>query len=568
MQWLRHSELVLDFDMGSILTVAPTDSPAFASSLFGPSTGASAVDSAIAGGTAWSNVGNVLLNSGVYASATLAAVISSNVSSTSVGTSTGGGVAWTNPTNIDATGGSFATVALAAGGPAIQPTSTGGVSNSASPSNQRPANTYVTLGGFPSTPTTDATLYIQVNGSVSASQGGGVLTLNYSTDNGSTWILAQSWNATFSSVTIPVTLTGITNLNTVQLQLIANCSCAPTGFSNVLIDVPSWYAIVAGSGQPNSQTLSAAISGLTVPAGMTIKGLGISFNADYSGVAPTFQVGLNVGNFDPTFALTASPAIYTAGGSTALWGFTDWTAATLATLKVNFFVATTGTTTVNVNTLVVTVYYSQTVIPSDAIDITHLGFAVPSTSTPKGITASVLAYSNVAGATITAQLLKAGTPVGAAQTLPLPTDPTILTFGGLNQLFSAAWTYLDINAAGFGLRLTASTTSGSSIQVFVGYSTLQPYCPPTTPNLTYTAPDPGLVDGDGNPRPPQVMVRWSDDRGKTWSNEHVVDCGALGEYRVRAILLRLGRSRYRIYEVSMTDAVPWTLVDAYLEAKQ
>ncbi|HLJ26560.1 MAG TPA: hypothetical protein VKY85_07605 [Candidatus Angelobacter sp.] len=68
------------------------------------------------------------------------------------------------------------------------------------------------------------------------------------------------------------------------------------------------------------------------------------------------------------------------------------------------------------------------------------------------------------------------------------------------------------------------------------------------------------------PRDPQIMLRWSDDGGKTWSNERVMNCGQAGNFRTRTIARRLGRSRDRIYEVSASDAIPWRIVDAYLQA--
>jgi hypothetical protein len=77
-------------------------------------------------------------------------------------------------------------------------------------------------------------------------------------------------------------------------------------------------------------------------------------------------------------------------------------------------------------------------------------------------------------------------------------------------------------------------------------------------------PQPPLLDGNGNPRPPQAMLRWSDNRGSTWSNEHIANCGFAGEYNTRVIWRRLGRSRYRVYEVTVSDPIPWTIVDAYL----
>ena len=81
---------------------------------------------------------------------------------------------------------------------------------------------------------------------------------------------------------------------------------------------------------------------------------------------------------------------------------------------------------------------------------------------------------------------------------------------------------------------------------------------------TGQGPQPPLLDGAGAPRAPQAMLRWSDDRGKTWSNEHVRDCGFAGEYKTRVIWRRLGQSRYRVYELSFSDPAPLAIVDAYL----
>lgn len=82
---------------------------------------------------------------------------------------------------------------------------------------------------------------------------------------------------------------------------------------------------------------------------------------------------------------------------------------------------------------------------------------------------------------------------------------------------------------------------------------------------TGLGPQPPLLDGAGNPRQPQVMLRWSDDRGKTWSNVYALDLGFAGQYKTRVIKRRLGRSRYRVYEISVTDKVKRVLVDGYLK---
>ena len=68
---------------------------------------------------------------------------------------------------------------------------------------------------------------------------------------------------------------------------------------------------------------------------------------------------------------------------------------------------------------------------------------------------------------------------------------------------------------------------------------------------------------------PKVMLRWSDDGGHTWSNEHWVETGKIGQYGRRAIWRRLGMTmklRDRVYEVSGTDPVKITLLGAELKA--
>ena len=75
----------------------------------------------------------------------------------------------------------------------------------------------------------------------------------------------------------------------------------------------------------------------------------------------------------------------------------------------------------------------------------------------------------------------------------------------------------------------------------------------------------GLVSGQGSD--PQVMLRWSDDGGHTWSNEHWVSIGKIGEFYRRAIWRRLGMTmkiRDRVYEVSGTDPVKIAIVGAEL----
>ena len=75
----------------------------------------------------------------------------------------------------------------------------------------------------------------------------------------------------------------------------------------------------------------------------------------------------------------------------------------------------------------------------------------------------------------------------------------------------------------------------------------------------------GLNLGQGSN--PQVMLRWSDDGGHTWSNEHWKSMGAIGRYGYRTIWRRLGATmkiRDRVYEVSGTDPVRIYIMGAEL----
>jgi len=68
---------------------------------------------------------------------------------------------------------------------------------------------------------------------------------------------------------------------------------------------------------------------------------------------------------------------------------------------------------------------------------------------------------------------------------------------------------------------------------------------------------------------PKVMLRWSDDGGHTWSNEHWTSIGRLGQYGYRAFWRRLGMTqkiRDRVYEISGTDPVKIAIMGAELRA--
>lgn len=87
---------------------------------------------------------------------------------------------------------------------------------------------------------------------------------------------------------------------------------------------------------------------------------------------------------------------------------------------------------------------------------------------------------------------------------------------------------------------------------------------PISPNETVIISS-GTIDPQSVTTNPQAMLRWSSDGGSTWSNEHWTSIGGLGKYTNRAIWRRLGWSRDRVFEVSVSDPVKAVIVSANLK---
>lgn len=120
-------------------------------------------------------------------------------------------------------------------------------------------------------------------------------------------------------------------------------------------------------------------------------------------------------------------------------------------------------------------------------------------------------------------------------------DPEVYTEAGTVQKWLRSWRALPTGAN--NLKRTVHHTLQLDCQVGVG------------------------LDGVQQGTDPQVMLRWSDDGGHTWSSEHWKSMGKIGETGNRVIWRRLGmttKSRDRIYEVSGTDPVKIAIMAAEL----
>jgi len=74
----------------------------------------------------------------------------------------------------------------------------------------------------------------------------------------------------------------------------------------------------------------------------------------------------------------------------------------------------------------------------------------------------------------------------------------------------------------------------------------------------------GLTTGQGSD--PQIMMTYSDDGGRTWSNERWVTIGAIGKYRTRVRWSRCGSARDRVWMIKYTDPTFFQINDAYINA--
>ena len=73
-----------------------------------------------------------------------------------------------------------------------------------------------------------------------------------------------------------------------------------------------------------------------------------------------------------------------------------------------------------------------------------------------------------------------------------------------------------------------------------------------------------LVNQQPLPIGPQIILRWSKDGGHSWSGEHLLSYGRLGEYKYRCVMRRMGHARDMVFEASGTGLI--RIIDAYLEA--
>lgn len=124
---------------------------------------------------------------------------------------------------------------------------------------------------------------------------------------------------------------------------------------------------------------------------------------------------------------------------------------------------------------------------------------------------------------------------------------------------------------GFILDMQAATSSAvSPIPSQALYQS--PYARSNMPTAPVDAGpvESGLIDGPApaglaTGQQPLVWLRWSDDRGKTWSNPVARSLGAAGQYLTQPVWRRVGMSRDRVFEVYGTIPGKMAINGAFLD---
>ncbi|CAB4168711.1 Bacteriophage P22, Gp10, DNA-stabilising [uncultured Caudovirales phage] len=72
----------------------------------------------------------------------------------------------------------------------------------------------------------------------------------------------------------------------------------------------------------------------------------------------------------------------------------------------------------------------------------------------------------------------------------------------------------------------------------------------------------GLQQGQG--KDPKALIRWSDDGGHNWSSQRESSIGKVGSYKTQVRETRLGKSKDRVYELSISDPIKVVISGAYI----
>ena len=233
--------------------------------------------------------------------------------------------------------------------------------------------------------------------------------------------------------------------------------------SNLVATGASFASVSVHASTLSSNLLGSGTS-FSLPAGATVTGIVVSINTEWSGSAAgavaSIQLATNgfaVGT-PINFAIANTLTTYTKGSSSYTWG-TTFTPTTVNGTELGVIVnvgstGSSGTNTISVNGLKVTVYYTLALV-SEELTVQGFGFAISETSGISGFGVSFNAYTNT-NTQVSLQLLLAGVPVGEPKTVTLTTTSAVYTLGGPTDAWGYVWGAANVNSPQFGVQITAS----------------------------------------------------------------------------------------------------------------
>ena len=91
---------------------------------------------------------------------------------------------------------------------------------------------------------------------------------------------------------------------------------------------------------------------------------------------------------------------------------------------------------------------------------------------------------------------------------------------------------------------------------------ITPLINPQATRIVFDSVELSLQVGQDSNINPLIMFDWSDDEGRSWSNDRQVNIGAIGEFKKRVIFRRLGQSFGRVFRLRISDPARLVILGA------
>lgn len=91
---------------------------------------------------------------------------------------------------------------------------------------------------------------------------------------------------------------------------------------------------------------------------------------------------------------------------------------------------------------------------------------------------------------------------------------------------------------------------------------ITPVINPQGQRLRFTELELIMQTGQMGNSDPQILLSWSDDRGRSWSTERQTSIGKIGEFKHRVVFRRLGQSFNRVFRLRVSDASQFIVLGA------